>query len=448
MRTLALFPSLRWIIPLALLVAPCPLLGQDVDPAPEDQAREEKAAGGETAGTIERRSKSGLEVPTFGGPNSVGQELEDQARSKEYRFRMLQNLLEPWFDWKQRVHDKHGFTLGFNATLLGQYGDGSIGDREVAGGGIYRLQGAWTAVGRETGHPGTLNFRFEYRSRIGPLGPSSLSGDLGIAAMNSGFAYSDEFGPDLSVINWTQLFASQRAGFVGGRLDFASYLDPYPYQSFAKGFLNRAFVINPSIATPGVGALGAGIKGFVTDNLWLGAMAYDANAVSGDFDLDTFEASELFKHVEIGWAPSFDRRKTDKVQVTYWEVDERPETGKTAGSGWLLTAHSKVAERFLPFLRAGTSDGGGGAVAQTALSLGVGVSFKYDELSLAAGWSQPSEETFGPDLPDEYAFELSYRLQMSPNATLMPDVQLILDPAKNPSASSVWVWSLRVRWDI
>jgi hypothetical protein len=175
MRTLALFPSLRWIIPLALLVAPCPLLGQDVDPAPEDQAREEKAAGGETAGTIERRSKSGLEVPTFGGPNSVGQELEDQARSKEYRFRMLQNLLEPWFDWKQRVHEKHGFTLGFNATLLGQYGDGSIGDRDVAGGGIYRLQGAWTAVGRETGHPGTLSFRFEYRSSIGPsYSPASV----------------------------------------------------------------------------------------------------------------------------------------------------------------------------------------------------------------------------------------------------------------------------------
>ena len=57
-------------------------------------------------------------------------------------------------------------------------------------------------------------------------------------------------------------------------------------------------------------------------------------------------------------------------------------------------------------------------------------------------------EEGGPDLDDEYAFEVSYRLQMSPNSTILPDVQLILDPAKNPTAGSVWIWSLRVRWDI
>ena len=361
---------------------------------------------------------------------------------------MLQNLLEPWFAWKSRLHEKHGLGLGFNASLLGQHGDGTLGDRDTAGGGIYRLQAAWNAVGRGGRSPGTLNLRFEYRSRIGPLGPSSLSGDLGIASFNSGFAYSDEFGPDLSVVNWTQLFAGKRAGFVAGRLDFAAYLDPYAYQSLAKGFLNRAFILNPSTATVGAGALGAGIKGFVSDNLWLGAMAYDANAVSGEFDFDTFDASELFKHLEIGWTPGFDRRRTDKIQLTYWEVDERPETGKTAGSGWLLTASSKLGERYLPFLRSGSSDGGGGAIAEDTLAIGVGISFKYDELSVAAGWSRPSAETFGPGLPDEYAFELSYRLQMSPNATLMPDVQLILDPARNPAESSVTVWSLRARWEI
>ena len=97
----------------------------------------------------------------------------------------------------------------------------------VAGGGIYRVQLGWTAVGRGTGHAGTLNIRAEYRGRIGPLGPSTLSGDLGIATVNSGFAYSDEFGPDLAVVNWTQMFAGGKAGLAVGRLDFAAYLDPY-----------------------------------------------------------------------------------------------------------------------------------------------------------------------------------------------------------------------------
>jgi porin len=411
-------------------------------------AQEETAGENESPDPQAPATKSGLQVPGFGGPNSVSGELEETDRLPEYRFRMLQRLLQPWFDWKRKLNDDHGLSLGFNATVLGQYGDDPRGDRNQAFGGIYRFQGAWNAIGRGSGSPGTLNFRFEYRRRIGPLGPSALSGDLGVAAPNTGFAYSDDFGPDLSVLNWTQMLANQRLGIVAGRLDFAAYLDPYPYQSFAKGFLNRAFILNPSTATPGVGALGLGAKGFVTDRFWLGAMTYDANAVSGEFDWGTLDTSELFTHVEAGWTPSYEKRKTDKVLLTYWQMDERVEAGKGPGSGWLLTAHTKIADRYVPFLRAGSSDGGGGAVAEDAVSIGVGISRRYDEISLGLGWSRPSEKTFGPDLRDEYAFEASYRIQMSPNSTIMPDLQWIKDPAQNPARSSVWVASLRVRWDL
>jgi porin len=426
------------VVTLCLVLLPSGLVGQEKSA----QAKEEDSA------QEPRASKSGLRIPTFGGPNGVGGELEEEDRLKKYRFTMLYRGLKPWFDWKKEVHEKYGLSLGLNATLLGQVSSGSLSDRDEAGGGIYRVQGAWTAAGRGTGHPGTLSFRFEYRSRIGPLGPMSWSNDLGIATTNTGFPYSDEFGPDLPVLSWTQLFAQERAGFVVGRLDFAAYLDPYPYQTPARSFLNRAFVLSPTIATPGVGALGGGIKGNVSDQVWLGAMAYDANAASGELDFDTFDAGELFKHVEIGWTPAFERRKTDKIQLTYWEMDERPASGKTAGSGWLLTATGRIGQRHQAFLRAGTSDGGGGAPAEESVAVGMGTKFKDDELAFGASWNKPSEETFGPGLSDEYALELSYRLQMSPNSTLLPDVQLILDPAKNPETSSVTVWSLRVRWEI
>ena len=247
--------DLRAALLVATLVLPSAVAAQDADAAPADE---------------EPATKSGLEVPTIGGPNSVGRELEDADRIPEYRFTVLNDWLQPWFDWKRKLSDNHGLNLGINATVLGQYSGDARGEDDVSGGGIYRIQGGWNLVGRGTGHAGTLNFRAEYRRRIGPLGPSSLSGDLGIGAMNSGFAYGDEFGPDIPVLNWTQMFSGLKAGFVVGRLDFAAYLDPYPYQTFAKSFLNRAFILNPSTATPGVGALGAGIKGFVSDQIWLG----------------------------------------------------------------------------------------------------------------------------------------------------------------------------------
>ena len=44
---------------------------------------------------------------------------------------------------------------------------------------------------------------------------------------------------------------------------------------------------------------------------------------------------------------------------------------------------------------------GAGVPANRSLSVGVGISKWYDELSLSLGWARPPEETFGPGLDDE-----------------------------------------------
>ena len=41
--------------------------------------------------------------------------------------------------------------------------------------------------------------------------------------------------------------------------------------------------------------------------------------------------------------------------------------------------------------------------------------------------------------------EVSYRFQLSENLELMPDVQLLLDPADNPDEDRVWIWGLRAK---
>ena len=43
---------------------------------------------------------------------------------------------------------------------------------------------------------------------------------------------------------------------VGGRLAFDAYLDAMPFQTPAGGFLNRGLILNPTLPTTGVGALG------------------------------------------------------------------------------------------------------------------------------------------------------------------------------------------------
>jgi carbohydrate-selective porin OprB len=58
---------------------------------------------------------------------------------------------------------------------------------------------------------------------------------------------------------------------------------------------------------------------------------------------------------------------------------------------------------------------------------------------MGLGWARPSNE----DLTDEHVIETSYKVQLSKNFSLLPDVQLVLGPANNPDKGSIWVVGLR-----
>jgi porin len=384
------------------------------------------------------------DVPEFGGPESVTEQLRqaDELRDAMYDW----PFFDGYFDWKRQVNDDHGVSFGLHFYGLYQQASDSLPDRDDdALGNIFRFLGNWTLWKKDNGNLGRIEWRVESRSNWGGFqAPGSLGTATGIAALVPGFAYSDNFDMDLAVINWTQGFANGRAGYAVGRLAFDVYLDAFPFQTFSRGFINRSFILNPTLPTTGVGALGGVIKGFVTDNIWLGAQIHDANAASGRFDFDTVQEGEFLKAVEIGFTPSFGRRKTHLVQFTYWDKDERSAPGVSKGSGWAVSAAWKLNDTYFPFVRFGHSDGGGGVAAKDAISAGVEISRPRGEVwTMGAGWAKPSEDTFGPGLDDETTLEMSYKFPISRNFSLLPDAQVVFNPASNPGESSIWVIGVR-----
>jgi porin len=355
--------------------------------------------------------------------------------------------LKPWYDWKADLKERSGFSFGFNAQMVFAGVSDALGDEDDAAGGVYRLQGEWALFGRDTGHPGSIIFRIENRSKIGSgIPPASLRSEIGSAATDPVFAYSDNFGTDFSVLAWQQLFANKRAGLAVGLLDFSAYLDAMYYQTLSRGFLNRSFILAPTLATTGVGALGAVGKGMIGENFWIGGGFYDANARSGDPSIDTWDSGELLKHVELGWTPGFSRRATDRVQLAWWRKDRLEGKGTPSGSGWLLSWSWKFEDRWVPFVRAGWSDGGGGALAERSISGGFSWRMAFqDWLTVGVGLNKPSEETHGSELGTEKVLEASYLWQLTANMSLTPDLQLILDPANNPEESAVWMAGIRLR---
>lgn len=396
----------------------------------------------------EESTEGGVESETFGGPAGVPKEQQDiEDVLNAFRVDNRELHLKPWYDWKASLKNRTGFSFGVNAQMLYASVSESLGDDDDAAGGIYRLQGEWVLAGRGTSHPGSIVFRVENRSRIGSgIPPASLRGEIGSAATDPGFAYSDNFGTDFSVLAWQQAFLNKRAGLAVGLLDFSAYVDAMYYQTISRGFLNRSFILSPTLATTGIGALGAVGKGMIGDNFWIGGGFYDANARSGDPSFDTWDSGELLKHVEMGWTPGFDRRGTDRLQLTYWQKDRLVEKDTPSGSGWLFSYSWMRKDQYVPFIRAGWSDGGGGALAERSLALGFSTQMAFqDWFTLGVGWNKPSEKTYGPGLGTETVFEASYLWQITANTSLLPDLQLILDPANNQTEDTVWSAGVRLR---
>lgn len=158
--------------------------------------------------------------------------------------------------------------------------------------------------------------------------------------------------------------------------------------------------------------------------------------------MDTFDEGEWLKAVEIGWAPGIDRYKTDRIQFTYWDKDAREKAGVPSGKGWAMSASWKL-DKFFTFLRFGHSDGGAGVAATDAASVGFEYTVRPGQAwSLGFGWAEPIPKA-GQSARDEYVVETSYKFQLLKSFSLLPDVQLVLDPANNPDKDSVWVVGLR-----
>ena len=376
------------------------------------------------------------------GPTGVSRELAEEENVTSVKPAL--SSMESYAAWKREIKEEHALSFGLQAIMLYQKArETKVETDDDGASGIYRFNGTWTAF-NDDGHIGRLAWRVENRSAFGSFqSPSDLSDAIGIKAVNSGFAYSDTFDTDLSVLNWSQ-GVEGKYGFAVGRLAFDVYLDAFLFQTFSRAFINRAFVYNATLPTTGIGALGAAAKGFVTENILIGAQIYDANAVSGHFDINTFNQHEWLKALEIAWTPSQSQYKVDRIQFTYWEKDAREEEGVEKGSGWAVSASTQYNENLIPFIRFGHSDGGAAVAAKSAAAVGFEYTVKETHAwSLGAAWSEPTRLADGSEPRDEYVFETSYKVQMTPHISLTPDVQYLLKPANNLDVKSDWVAGLR-----
>jgi porin len=377
----------------------------------------------------------------MGGPASVRGQIEEDEKIREAMERLpaFRDALEPWFAWKREIKDKHGLELSFDYSALYQSASASLTEEDDAASGVVRAYGRWTAVGRGTENFGVLVFKVENRHRLGTeLAPSDLGFEVGYRGM-TGSLYSG-VGTVLSDLNWQHRFNGSRTGFIVGRYDPNDYLDVLAYSNPWTTFSNAAVLFNTSIALPDASA-GIGFHHWPSDQWSFGFTINDANGTLsevGFFD----DGWEFYTSGEILWTPGREDRYTKNVHVTLWHVDEREEAGMPQSHGVAFGANWFFNERWLPFFRAGWSEGGA-PMMNAAVTAGLIRKFPTTEdlIGFGINWGDPSDNT----LREQLSGELFFRFQLSQNLALTPSAQLLIDPANNPDEDQIWVLGLRVR---
>lgn len=378
----------------------------------------------------------GLASPAFsqglGGPSSVQADLEpgDGLTDPQFRSDFPRNIAPGYFRWKDGLAEQ-GFSFNFDYLALGQTSNAALGEGDASS-GILRFYGNWKAT-----ENGSVTFKIEDRHAYGDVAPQNFGFDSGALSI-PGTAFNDN-GTLLTNLFWTQRAADGSWTFQFGQIDVTDFVDVYGLVSPYTAFQNLAFNTNPTINAPNPGlAIAGGAR--IGSNFYVTGSVADANADPSSPDFDVFSDGELFKSVEVGYTSGFDRIYFDNIHLTLWHADAADDGSRREDYGAAFSAAWFVDNKWMPFIRAGTSKGRA-ALYENSVSAGIGYYARNTDLAgIGLNWAEAD------GLPgDQKTIEAFYRFSISPNLQITPSVQYIKDPLLNASASSITLWGLRAR---
>ena len=138
-----------------------------------------------------------------------------------------------------------------------------------------------------------------------------------------------------------------------------------------------------------------------------------------------------------------ERAQSLDIFTIHLDSNARIEAQVPAGNGYTLYAEQRFGN-LMPFVRYGHSSGGAAAL-KNMLAAGVGWYQAFgnstDGIGLGLSWGEP----FGDQARDQFGVESYYRIQLTHEIAITPNIQYIKNPANNPDVNSTFVFSVRIR---
>lgn len=388
------------------------------------------------------KSRSGYETDNigYGGRSSVSKQLylDNLFIPDALRFPDFDKSIQPYYEWKRNIREKHNLQFGQDYTALYQKASDSLTDTDSVLAGVYRFYGRWLAVGKDNKNAGALVFKIENSHKYGSTSPDDFNKSLGYIG-STGYLFSD-LRWVLNDFNWQQRFNNDKGAFVIGRIDPTDYMDVVDYADSWTTFVNENILVNLSIAIPDTG-FGAGIAYTFDDQWYVKIAASDAN---GSLEDPGFfeQGAEFFSFAEIGWTPAIDERNLKDIHVTFWHVDQRVAENVPEGDGIVLGGSWSFDQEWMVFGRTGQSRGKA-SLMKRSTTLGLSHLWKayLDVFGLAVNYSEP----FDDRLREQTTMETFLKIKLAQNMAVTPSFQWLINPAINPQHDHIEIIGLRFR---
>jgi hypothetical protein len=266
------------------------------------------------------------------------------------------------------------------------------------------------------------------------------------------------FGPNgiwVSELAWQQSMMDGELVLLAGQVDQSNYLDANAYANNSQGqFLNSAFV-NSMVLPFAFNNLGLNLQYQPSQNWYVlfGTGALNQEPGHSPFaDLGFQNWSYL---LEFGLTP---KNFLGLGPGAYRLQPFIATVGGVTQAGLGLNVQQQLGPSS-PFAWFGRFGVGGtqvtldGASAQIATGLAMQAPLKYaglfpklsnDYLGAGFVWSRPSAVMQPTVHANEYGFEATYVLQLTPLASLQPDFQVLWNPANNPGAERNFIFQLQL----
>lgn len=269
------------------------------------------------------------------------------------------------------------------------------------------------------------------------------------------------FGPNgiwLSELAWQQSLMDGKFVFLVGQVDQSNYLDANTYANNSQGqFLNSAFV-NSQVLPFSFNNLGLNLQ-YQPNGSWYAMVGTGAlNQSPGQSPFQILGFNNWSYLLEFGLTPTNFMGLGPgvyRVQPFITTVQGRTQGGVGLNLQQQLGATSPWAW-FGRFGVGGQQVTLNGAAAQIASGLALQGPLAYaglfpkqsnDYLGAGVFWSRASEIMEPVVHANEYGFEVTYVLQLTPLASLQPDLQMVWNPADNSAARNlIFQLQLNLAW--